>query len=133
MRFRRAVKSENVKVRNATRVIYDNINFRSKLEAYTYRRLKEEGFDFRYEEVTYTILEKFEYMGEKIRAIKRIPDFIDSNNKIIIEVKGFATPEYKLKQKMFKHYLCINNLNFKLYTVSSQKQVEELINDLKSK
>ena len=39
----------NVKVKNATRVEYDGIKFRSKLEAKTYQRLKEEGFNFEYE------------------------------------------------------------------------------------
>lgn len=133
--YKRAQKASksNKKVINATKVTIDGIKFRSKLEAYTYRRFKQEGFNFRYEEVTYTILEKFEYMGEKIRAIKRIPDFIDSDNKIIIEVKGHATPEYLLKQKLFKHYLMINNLNFTLYTVKNQGQVEELIKELKIK
>lgn len=131
--YKRPIKASksNGKIRNATKVEYAGIKFRSKLEAYTYRRFKEEGFNFRYEETTYIILEKFEYMGEKIRAIKRIPDFIEHDKKIIIEVKGFATAEYKLKQKLFKHFLVINNLNFTLYTVSSQKQVEELIKQLK--
>jgi len=123
----------NVKVRNATRTEYDGIKFRSKLEAYTYRRLKEEGFNFKYEEITYTIIDKFEYMGEKIRPITITPDFIDPDNKIIIEVKGFANELYPMRLKLFKRYLHINNLEFRLYEVNTQKKVEELLNDLKSK
>lgn len=134
MKYKASKKAKgNVKVRNATRVVYDDIQFRSKLEAYTYRRLKEEGFNFKYEETTYTIIEKFEYMGEKIRPITITPDFIDQDNRIIIEVKGFANELYPMRLKLFKRYLHINRLEFKLYEVNTQKKVEEVINELKSK
>ncbi len=121
----------NLKIRNATKVEIDGIKFRSKLEAYTYRRLKEEGFKFLYEEITYTIIEKFEYMGEKIRPITITPDFIDPDKRIIIEVKGFSNELYPMRLKLFKRYLHMNRLEFQLYEVRTQRQVEELIINLK--
>ena len=35
----------NKKVKNATPMIYDDIQFRSKLEVYCYKKLKEEGLE----------------------------------------------------------------------------------------
>lgn len=131
MKKKKTVSSVNVKVRNATKVEYDGIKFRSKLEAYTYKRLKEEGFNFAYEEITYTIIEKFEYQGEKIRPITITPDFIDNDRRIIIEVKGFANELYPMRLKLFKRYLHLNRLNFLLYEVRTQKEVEALIINLK--
>lgn len=126
--------SAKSKIRNATRTEYDGIKFRSKLEAYTYKRLKEENFNnFRYEEITYDIIEKFEYMGEKVRAVKMTPDFIDPDNKILIEVKGYANDVYPLKKKLLKRYMKINNLDFTMFEVKNQKQVEEVIKQLKTK
>ena len=125
--------SVNTKVRNATKVEVNGIKFRSKLEAYTYKRFSEEGLTgFRYEEITYDIVEKFEYMGEKVRAIKMTPDFIDSDKRILVEVKGYANDVYPMKKKLLKRYFHINNLNFRMYEVKNQKQVEELILELKS-
>lgn len=126
------VDRPNVKVRNATKVEVDGIKFKSKLEAYTYRRLKEEGFNFKYEETKYTIIEKFEYMGEKLRAATLTPDFVDKDNKIMIEVKGFETDISKLKRKLLKYYLYIAGENWDIYIVKSQKQLNELIIKLKT-
>lgn len=121
----------NVKVKNATKVEVDGIKFRSKLEAKAYERLKSEGFCFEYEAVTYTIIEKFEYLGEKVRPITITPDFIDADKRIIIEVKGFANDAFPLRWKLLKRHLCINNLDFRLYVVRNAKELELLINDLK--
>jgi hypothetical protein len=121
----------NVKVRGAVKVEVDGIKFRSKLESYVYRRLKEEGFNFLYESRSWTIIEKFEYMGETIRPITIKPDFVDEDNKIIIEVKGWATDTYKLRLKLFKRHLMVNRINYTIYHISTQKALETLILDLK--
>lgn len=122
----------NSKVKNATRVELDGIKFRSKLEAYTYRRLKEENLNFEYEKTTYTIIEKFEYMGEKMRAATLTPDFIDLDNKIMIEVKGFETDISKIKRKLLKYKLHLAREDWKIYMVNSQKKVEETIQLIKN-
>ena len=71
-------------------------------------------------------------MGEKVRPITITPDFIDKDRRIIVEVKGFANEVYPMRLKLFKRYLSINNLQFQLYEVKTQKAVEELINHLKT-
>ena len=45
----------NKKVRNATKQEIDGIVFRSKLEAYTYQKLKEAGISAEYEQHRYTL------------------------------------------------------------------------------
>ena len=121
----------NTKVRNAVKTTYDGINFKSRLEVYTYRRLKEEGFNFDYEAQSWIIIEKFEYLGEKVRPITIKPDFVDNENKIIVEVKGWATDTYKLRLKLFKRHLMINRTEYQIYHVSTQKALETLILELK--
>ena len=49
----------NRKIRNATPEQYENIQFKSKIEAMVYRTLIHEGFNPEYESHTYTIWEGF--------------------------------------------------------------------------
>ena len=53
--------SKNKKISNATELEYEGIKFRSKLEVYCYKRLKEEGLSFKYEMYLFSlsILAKF--------------------------------------------------------------------------
>lgn len=119
----------NKKVKNATRVVIDNINFRSKLEAYTYTKFKEANIHLDYEYKRFELLPKFEFQGKKIRAITYLPDFIGNN--FIIECKGFKTDTWPLREKLFNYYLYRFEPNIKFYIVHNQKQVDELIKHLK--
>lgn len=102
-------KEDNKKVRNAKSKEVDGIKFRSGLESFTYRKLKEAGItNFNYEQDVFILLEGFEATIEsyekdrnkqftivtnKIRPMTYKPDFccIDADkNGWIIEVKGFA-------------------------------------------
>lgn len=120
------------KIKNATKIEFDGIKFKSKLEAYAYRRFKEEGLKFKYEAHKYHIIEKFEYMGEKIRPCTLTPDFVDDSAQIIVEVKGFETDISKLKRKLLKKHFHIMRQEWTIYLVKSQRQIEELITKLKS-
>lgn len=57
----------------------------------------------------FILQEKFRYNGKAIREISYTPDFIISytgdKTTEIVDIKGFLTIEYRLKAKMFKHYL----------------------------
>lgn len=55
-------------------------------------------------QVKFEVLPKFEFNGEKIRPMSYIADFVYCyKGKIVIEdVKGFRTPDYKLKAKLMK-------------------------------
>lgn len=124
-------KKSQGKVRNATPNIYDGIKFRSKLETYTYKKLKEAGIDAEYESTHFELIPKFEYNGEKVRAMTYFPDFVGKN--FIIECKGLVTDSFPLRWKIFKYYLKQENKDYKLFLVRNQKQVDEMVNELSKK
>lgn len=124
-------KKSQGKVRNAIPNIYDGIKFRSKLETYTYKKLKEAGIDAEYESTHFELIPKFEYNGEKVRAMTYLPDFVGKN--FIIECKGLVTDSFPLRWKIFKYYLKQENKDYKLFLVRNQKQVDEMVNELSKK
>ena len=95
----------NKKVKNATPIESDGIQFKSKLELYTYKQLKEAGLEADYESKKYTLLPKFEYNDEQIRPMTFKPDFPANNGSFIIECKGFSNDAFPLRWKLFKALL----------------------------
>jgi len=79
--------SDNSKVKNATPLTYNGIKFRSKLEVYCYKQLKNSNINAEYEPITYTILEGFNFNDKKVQGIKYTPDFVGED--FIIECKGW--------------------------------------------
>jgi hypothetical protein len=77
----------NKKVKNATLIEYDSITFKSKLEMYCYKLLKENNISVEYEVVKFQILDPFVYNDEKVRGMIFTPDFVGDD--FIIECKGF--------------------------------------------
>lgn len=120
------------RVKNATKVDKYGIHFRSKLECYTYEALINTGIKVKYEPKHFTLLNKFEYLGEKIRPITYLPDFIGTykNKKFIIECKGLIGDSFPLRFKLFKHYLKRHKSKYKCYLVRNHKQVSDMINDI---
>ena len=125
----------------------DGIKFRSKLEAFTHRKLKENNILNEYESEKYVLLEGFYYTSdtheqstkgyinrgkEKVRAITYTPDFLCPNRNWIIECKGFANDRFPLKWKMFKNLLRETNPECKLFVPKNQKQVLETIEIIKN-
>ena len=128
----------NKKIRNATITSYNEIVFKSKLEAMVYRTLLQYGFEPEYETHTYTIWEGFRptvpfYTRNKAKAtilnLKKLinitytPDiyFEYREYKVIIEMKGFTNDVYPIKVKLFRKYIeqlqdSNNYLLFELYT-----------------
>ncbi len=92
MKFKRKKQDQNKKVMNAKRLFVDDIQFRSKLEAFCYQKLKENGIEADYEKRIYPILEGFDYKGETIRGINHKPDF--TSDDFIIECKGYPNDAY---------------------------------------
>lgn len=125
-RKRKAGFSTNKKVKNATRLEYKGIKFRSKLEVYCYRKLEEAGLKPLYEKTKYELIPKFSFDGEAIRACTYTPDF--EGKGYIIETKGFANDAFPIKWKLFKRYMLEHKMTQKLYLVKNQKQVLECIN-----
>lgn len=116
------------KVRNATAVDKYGIHFRSKLECYTYEAFIKAGIPVKYEPKHFTLLPKFEYLGEKIRPITYLPDFIGKG--FIVECKGLIGDSFPLRYKLFKYYLHKHHSKHKCYLVRNQKQVDEMISEL---
>ena len=132
--MRRKIRKAKVtkgKVRNATCVTYDGINFKSKLEQYCYMKLKEHNIDATYEGTTFTLIEDFTYNGEKVRKMQYTPDFIGTN--FIIECKGHANESFPLRYKVFKYYLWKNNLSANLYLPRNKKQIDEVVKSILEK
>lgn len=124
----RQIKRKKGKVKNATPNEYDGIKFRSKLETYTYKKLKEANIYSEYEQHRYELLPAFTFQGNKVRAITYLPDFVGDN--FIIECKGFPNEAWPLREKLFKYYL--KDTNYKFYVVHTQKEVDKLILELKN-
>ena len=120
---------QNKKVRNATKIEVDGILFKSKLEAYTYKKLKEANIDAEYEMHRYELLPAFTFHDKKYRPMTYLPDFV--GNGFIIECKGFRTDTWPLREKLFNYYLANHTPEINFYIVTTQKEVDELISKLK--
>lgn len=116
------------KVRNATAVDAHGIHFRSKLELYTYEAFQKAGIPVKYEYKHFTLLPKFEYLGEKIRPITYLPDFLGKG--FVVECKGLIGDSFPLRYKLFKYYLHKHHSKMKCYLVRNHKQVDEMISEL---
>ncbi|RTL05075.1 DUF1064 domain-containing protein [Candidatus Dependentiae bacterium] len=108
---------------------------KSPLEERTFKRLTEAGLKFEYEGVTFVLQPSFALESiesgkkiKKVRDVKYTPDFI--GDTWIIETKGHRTPVFDLRWKLFKYFLHLNKLDYKLYMPRNDKQVIEAINDI---
>lgn len=123
-------KTTKQRVKNATSVDKYGIHFRSKLECYTYEAFMNAGIPVKYEPKHFTLLPSFTYNGEKIRPITYLPDFLGKG--FMVECKGLIGDSFPLRFKLFKYYLHKHRSKMKCYLVRNQKQVNEMIQELKS-
>lgn len=103
------------RIQGTTPKEYKGVHYRSTLEADTAKTLDLLGIPFSYESRKITLLEHFRcsYQKDMVRAIHYTPDFIIGD--IIIECKGFETPEWKLKKKYVFKYLMEKEPNTYFY------------------
>lgn len=130
MMQRKRNKPSESKIRNATPNEYNGIRFKSKLETYTYKKLKESNIKAEYETQRYELLPAFTFGDKKYRAITYKPDFV--GDKFIIECKGYPNDAWALREKLFNYYLYTHEPKTAFYVVHTQKQVDELISKLKT-
>lgn len=145
---------ENKKIKNATKVQYNNILFNSKIELMVYKTLVEKGFSPKYEPHKFTVFEGYKptvpfYTINKntkelsLNNVKQIaitytPDFILRYKEwtVIIEVKGKMNDVYPYKRKMFRKFLEDNTkgnvLFFEVYTKKNVLQMIEIIKNYES-
>lgn len=130
--MKRQRKKKEGKIRNATPTEYDGIKFRSKLEMYTYKKLREARISADYEQHRFELLPAFVALsGKKYRAITYLPDFVGKD--FIIECKGFPNESWPLRKKLFEYALVRDNLKYDFYEVHTQKEVDALVLNLKEK
>ena len=130
--MKRQKKKKEGKVRNATPTEYDGIKFRSKLEMYTYKKLREARINADYEQHRFELLPAFVALsGKKYRAMTYLPDFVGKD--FIIECKGFPNESWPLRKKLFEYALVRNKLKYDFYEVHTQKEVDTLVLNLKEK
>lgn len=128
--MKRQKKKKEGKVKNATPTEYNGIKFRSKLEVYTYKKLREAGISADYEQHRFELLPAFVALsGKKYRAMTYLPDFVGKD--FIIECKGFPNDSWPLRKKLFEYALVRNKLKYDFYEVHTQKEVDALVLNLK--
>lgn len=94
-----------------TRLTLDGITFDSALEARRYSELvllqRGRRISKLHCHVPFVLIPAFEKRGKKYRAINYVADFVycdnESGKTIVEDTKGYRTPEYKLKQKLFEY------------------------------
>lgn len=136
----------NAKIKNARKVVYNDIVFRSKLECDAYKLLISEGFTPEYESYSFILLEGFTpqkpfYINGEPQIDKKgrpkinqswkyTPDFIVKYNgiKIYIEMKGFPNDLWPYKRKMFLKMIdSENSLFFEVSSISGLRKTIERI------
>lgn len=124
-------------------VSYDGITFKSGLEKYMYKALKDAGVSAEYEKYTFELLPSFTFLNDcverqsnskgdfinrgnkKVLNLKYTPDFV--GDKFIIETKGRANDSFPLRWKMFKKWMVDNGDNRTLYKPQNQKECDKTI------
>lgn len=150
---------ENRKIKNATPLKYDGIQFKSKLEVACYKALKEEGFKPEYEQYTFHLWKgkKFsvpcydEHKDRKTHKtvwginyykpvdIRYKPDYVffiqtsqEVRTMVVIECKGMKNDRYPYVKKLFLRYLENNVPESVFFEVHNQKQINAAIEVIKS-
>lgn len=106
------------RIQNVQPKEWNGVNFRSTLEAKTAETLDALGIPYQYECRKIVLQEGFRcpYQKDKVRAITYTPDF-EIGSSIILECKGFETPEWKNKKKMLFKYLIENEPSTCFYQI----------------
>jgi hypothetical protein len=118
----------NKKVKNATKTIYNDIKFDSKLEVFAYQALDQAGIISEYNNNIVTLIPAFEYLNKKVRPITYKPDFVGKG--WIMEIKGFESKDFPLRWKLLKYRLSMNDSHVKLFLVHNQKEVKMAIAEI---
>lgn len=127
MRGRKKSQSKG-KIKNASKVTYDGIDFRSKLESFMWKQLKDNKIYAEYEKHKYVLLKEFEWMGEKVREMTYTPDFVSPT--FIIECKGYPNEVWPIKLKLFKKLMVDYVMPHALYIPRNQEQCKEVVKQI---
>ena len=103
--------------------------FRSNLEVETAKVLDALHIPYQYEEKKIVLQKGFHcpYQKDKVRDLTYTPDFLIGSN-ILLECKGFETPEWKIKKKLVFKYLMDREPELSFYQVHDcRKQLLEVL------
>lgn len=139
----------NLKVRNATPLVFEGIEFKSKLEVEAYRLLREEGFLPEYEKHTYEVWKGGKFSVPcydfhhdrkqhrdvwglnryRTQSIKYTPDFtfMSGNVFIVMEIKGYANDRYPYIKKLFRRWLDANIPKSMFLEIHNRRQLDAAI------
>jgi hypothetical protein len=124
-------------------VSYDGITFKSGLEKYMYKALKDANIPCEYEKHTFELLPSFIFKNDcierqanskgdfinrgnkKVLNLKYTPDFIGDG--FIIETKGRANDAFPLRWKMFKYLMTLMCDNRTLYKPQTNAECLETV------
>ncbi len=141
----------NKKIKNAGKLEYNGIKFKSLLEVTAYKTLLQEGFNVSYEPKTFVLWKGFKptipfydkdnktnalkLSNKKIIDIKYTPDFMIKYKDltIFIETKGYENDVFYIKKKLFREYLeKIQNIKPLYFEVYNKRHLLQAINIIKS-
>jgi hypothetical protein len=110
------------RIQNVQPKEWNGIKYRSTLEADTAKTLTTLGIPFEYEPRKIILQEGFRspYQKDKVRALTYTPDFIIG--PVMLECKGFETPEWKIKKKLLFKYLMENEPNTIFYQIHDARK-----------
>jgi hypothetical protein len=145
---------QNKKVKNAKVHEYEGLIFKSGLELFCYKTLRELDIPFIYQPEKTVLLESFKInfkcyedigkiyrddnkkivkstkrfdLVDSVREISYTPDFIDPTGLWIMETKGYAAPDFPLRWKMFKSILRNSRFEGLLLKPENQKEILECV------
>lgn len=96
---------------NASKVMIDGHRFDSRREAARYETLKQMEAARKIAQLElqprFELVPAFRCQGKAVRKMEYVADFkyldYERGGLVVEDVKGFKTPEYKLKAKLFKY------------------------------
>lgn len=109
------------RIQNVSPKEYCGRVYRSTLEADTAKTLDAIGLPFKYEDRKILLLEGFrsDFQKDKVRSITYTPDF--EIGPLMLECKGFETPEWKIKKKLLFKYLKENEPDTIFYQIKDNR------------
>lgn len=125
----------------AVKIRVKGVQYQSKLEAYTAKKLKDAGIPALYEEKTFTLIEgfvpnlqpwtyqwkKFKARDTRMKPITYTPDFVCPKGEWVIEVKGRKFADFMIKWKLFLRHLNLRDLTPEVFMPTNQKQVDAVV------
>ena len=118
------MKYKNIKIK------INWIQFNSQIEATVYEILIQNNIKILSIEPIFILQNKFEYKNIKYREIKYKSDLLVEYNgeEIIIEIKWFETPEWKIKKKLFIKKLKDEGSSYIFLVIKNLTQLKKYFN-----